>query len=208
MMFSPERLLEQAIALAVKCHSGQSRKYTVRGRRLPYVVHPIEVMKTVWVWGAGDPILLTAAVLHDVLEDSQVTCKQLAKDFGEETAEIVKELTHDPKVNGKADYLKQFATASVPALVVKLADRYCNVADCPFTAPDRVEAYLGKSAVLIDILQKRLPEISEKLGEEVGTAIASAFEKLQEAAKRPKRVFARRLRGNLHRARRHHNRPS
>ena len=55
MMCSPERLLEQAIALAVKCHSGQSRKYTVRGCRLPYVVHPIEVMKTVWAWAQAIP---------------------------------------------------------------------------------------------------------------------------------------------------------
>ena len=109
-----------------------------------------------------------------------MTCKQLAKDFGEETAEIVKELTHDPKVNGKADYLKQFATASVPALVVKLADRYCNVADCLLTDPCRIEAYFGKSAVLIEVLQKRLPEISEKFGEDVGRAIASAFDSLQQ----------------------------
>ncbi len=183
-MFSPERLLEQAIALAVKSHAGQSRKYAIRGHRLPYVVHPIEVMKTVWAWGAGDPVLLTAAVLHDVLEDSQVTYKELAKEFGEETAGIVKELTHDPKINGdKAEYLKQFATASVPALVVKLADRYCNITDCLLTDPSRVEAYFGKSAVLIDILQKRRPEISERFGEEVGTAIASALDTLQEAAR-------------------------
>ena len=183
-MLSHERLLERAIALAVKCHAGQSRKYTVRGRRLPYIVHPIEVMKTVWAWGAGDPVLLTAAVLHDVLEDSQTTYKELVKDFGEEAAGIVKELTHDPKVNGdKSEYLKQFATASVPALVVKLADRYCNVTDCLLTDPGRVEVFFGKSVVLIDILQKRRPEISERFGEEVGTAIASALDALQEAAR-------------------------
>ena len=174
-MLSPEQLLEQAIALATRCHAGQTRKYAVRGRRLPYVVHPISVMKIVWAWGAGDPHLLTAAVLHDVLEDSKVTCKQLAKDFGEETAGIVKELTHDRKINGdKSDYLKQFATTSVAALVIKLADRYCNINDCLLSNPDRVEAYFGKSATLVEIMQKRLPEISEKLGEEVGTAIALA----------------------------------
>lgn len=146
-MVLPEQLLEQAVALAVKCHAGQSRKHTVRGRRLPYIVHPVMVMRTVWGWGAGDPALLSAAVLHDVLEDSQVTYKQLAKDFGEEVAGIVKEVTHDRKADGdKAEYLRRFATASVPALVVKLADRYCNPTDCVLTDPGRVAAYLGKSA--------------------------------------------------------------
>lgn len=189
-MVLPEQLLEQAVALAVKCHAGQSRKHTVRGRRLPYIVHPVMVMRTVWGWGAGDPALLSAAVLHDVLEDSQVTYKQLAKDFGEEVAGIVKEVTHDRKADGdKAEYLRRFATASVPALVVKLADRYCNPTDCVLTDPGRVAAYLGKSAPLVEIMRQRLPEISQQLGQEVGTAIASAFDSLYGAASLP--VFQR-----------------
>jgi len=49
---------------------------------------------------------MAAAVLHDVLEDSPITMKQLAKGFGDEIAGIVKELTFDRKTDGdKNNYL-------------------------------------------------------------------------------------------------------
>ncbi|MGA2030713.1 MAG: HD domain-containing protein [Thermoguttaceae bacterium] len=174
-------VLELAIALAVRCHAGQWRKYTIGGHRIPYITHPTEVMKTVWQWGAGSPAMLSAAILHDALEDSDLTYKQLARDFGEEIAGMVKELTHDPKNDGdKGEYLRSFAAASVPALLIKLADRYCNIHDCLFTDRGRVKAYLGKSAVLIETMHARLAEISKTFGEEVGREIVAAYQGLQD----------------------------
>ena len=75
-------MLERAIEFAVRCHAGQYRKHAIGGQRLPYIVHSIEVMRTVWGWGVTDPIIMTAAVLHDVLEESDVTPRQLEKEFG------------------------------------------------------------------------------------------------------------------------------
>ena len=120
-------MLERAIEFAVKCHAGQYRKHAIDGQRLPYIVHAIEVMRTIWGWGVTDPTIMTAAVLHDVLEESEITARQLEKEFGGEVAQLVTDLTHDPQDGDKHEYLKRFATASVPALVVKLADRYCNI---------------------------------------------------------------------------------
>ena len=169
-------MLDRAIRIAVRCHARQVRKHVLNGHRLPYIVHPIEVMKTVWTWGAGESNLLAAAVLHDVLEDSPITVKQLTKSFGEEIAGIVKELTFDRKSDGdKRDYLGRFATASLPALVVKLADRYCNLRDCQATDPVRLESYRAKSEVLIAITSRRLPEISKRFGESVARAVVTAF---------------------------------
>ena len=172
-------MLEQAILIAVKCHARQSRKHTVGQHRLPYITHPMEVMKTVWAWGAGSPLLLAAAVLHDVLEDSRLIQKDLARIFGNELAGIVRELTHDRKSDGdKGQYLQRFATSSTPALIVKLADRYCNLRDCRFTDPDRFQRYWEKSALLIDIMRQRLPDVARDYGEEVARAIALAYEGL------------------------------
>jgi (p)ppGpp synthase/HD superfamily hydrolase len=169
-------MLDRAIRIAVKCHSWQVRKHVLNGHRLPYIVHPIEVMKTVWTWGAGETNLMAAAVLHDVLEDSPITMKQLVKSFGDEIAGIVQELTFDRKADGdKNKYLGRFATASLPALLVKLADRHCNLRDCRATAPTRLESYRAKSAVLLSIMNRRLPEISQRFGESVAVAIVAAF---------------------------------
>ena len=169
-------MLDQAIATAVKCHSRQWRKHVVHGHRLPYVVHPIEVMKTVWAWGAGAPDILAIAVLHDALEDSSITPKQLARSFGDEIARAVQELSFDPENDGNKDeYIKRFSEASVPALVVKLADRYCNMKDHVTTDSARLKAYRKKSAGLLHIMQQRLPEISRRFGSGVAKAIAAAF---------------------------------
>jgi (p)ppGpp synthase/HD superfamily hydrolase len=158
-------MLEQAIALAVKLHHGQARDGDVQGHCLPYIVHPVEVMKTVWAWGAGDEVTLTAAVLHDTLEQTSVTDRKLRELFDADVLKIVKELTFSPTTGlSKEDYLGQFATASIPALVIKLADRYCNVLDFMLTKPEYASRYFHKAAPLIDAARSRLAEINERFG--------------------------------------------
>jgi len=174
-------MIERAIALAVRCHAGQYRKHAIGGQRLPYIVHPIEVMKTVWGWGVTDPIIMTAAVLHDILEDTDVTSRQLAKEFGEEVAQLVEELTHDPQDGGKSEYLKRFSAASVSALVIKLADRYCNIQHRLVADPNGVRAYFEKSAILPEIMHSRYAEIAGGVGEKAAKAIASAYQSLESA---------------------------
>jgi (p)ppGpp synthase/HD superfamily hydrolase len=174
-------MLERAIELAVSCHAGQYRKHAIGGQRLPYIAHAIEVMRTVWGWGAAEPIIMTAAVLHDIFEESDVTMRQLEKEFGAEVAQLVRELTHDPQEGEKYEYLKRFSTASVPALAVKLADRYCNIKHRLVAYPAGVKTYLGKSAVLLEVMQSRHAEIAGRFGEKVAGAIASAFQALENA---------------------------
>ncbi len=176
-------MLERAIEFAVKCHAGQYRKHAIGGQRLPYVVHAIEVMRTIWGWGVTDPTIMTAAVLHDVLEESEMTARQLEKEFGGEVAQLVTDLTHDPQDGDKHEYLKRFATASVPALVVKLADRYCNIQHRLVAYPAGAKAYFGKSAVLLEIMRSRHAEIAGRFSEKVSGAIAFAYQGLEKAVK-------------------------
>jgi hypothetical protein len=80
-------------------------------------------------------------------------------------------------------------TLVVDASPLEIFGPYCNVTDCLLTNPGRVETFFGKSAILIEILQKRQPEVSEEFGGEVGATISSAFDTLQEAARL--KAFAR-----------------
>jgi (p)ppGpp synthase/HD superfamily hydrolase len=176
-------MLEHAIGFAARCHAGQYRKHAIGGQRLPYIVHPIEVMKTVWQWGVAEPTIMMAAVLHDVLEDSNVTARQLAKEFGEEVAKMVTELTHNPRDVDKHEYLKRFSTASVPALVIKLADRYCNMQHRLAVSPGGLHAYFAKSAVLLEVMQSRRAEIIGRFSEAVFSAIALAYQNVESAVK-------------------------
>ena len=77
-------LLDRAIVFAVKAHAGTER----RGKGFPYIVHPLEAMEIVSTITA-DQELLAAAVLHDTVEDTEVTEEQIRKEFGDRVASIV-----------------------------------------------------------------------------------------------------------------------
>ncbi len=72
--------IERAIALAVRAHNGQR---DLSGK--PIILHPLRVMFEF----IGDDTMMAAAVLHDVVEDSEVTVGEIRSQFGAEVAEIV-----------------------------------------------------------------------------------------------------------------------
>ncbi len=82
-------MIQRALNTAVQYHNGQFRKdgYT------PYIVHPIEVMRKVWKWGITNPTILSAALLHDTLEDTSLTQQELRDDFGNDVYILVNELS-------------------------------------------------------------------------------------------------------------------
>lgn len=60
-MLDKNQLLQDAAIFAAKYHEGTPRKNDIGGLFLPYIVHPMEVAKTLWGWGVGDPDVLAAA---------------------------------------------------------------------------------------------------------------------------------------------------
>jgi len=174
-------MLNRAILLAVNCHLGQHRKHAIHGQRLPYIAHPLYVMQTVWSWGVVEPDLMAAAVLHDVLEQSNTTPRLLAKQFGLEVANVVQELTHVRQNGDKSQYLETFARATIPAVVIKLADRYCNLRHRQVAAPDKLAAYFAKTAPLLAVLETRRAEIAGRFGAATATAIVAAYDELARA---------------------------
>ena len=103
--------IERALQIAVEAHAGQKDK-----SGLPYAFHPIRVMMR-----CKSDEAKTAALLHDVVEDTPVTFDQLSQEgFSEDVLSAVRLLTHEPSVSYD-DYIRQLGKNPI-AKEVKLAD--------------------------------------------------------------------------------------
>lgn len=113
----------RAFEVACEAHAGQ-----MRDEGTPYIVHPVRVAAAlVNELGVFSPRLVCAALLHDVIEDSETTREQIAELFGEEIAEVVWLLTKLEEVT-LADYLSAIeAAGTTGAPIVKLCDRLDNL---------------------------------------------------------------------------------
>ncbi len=123
--------LELAILFATEKHKGQIR----RGDGRPYVLHPISLLITLGKLKKSSNFLLIsiASILHDTVEDCDVTLESIAVLFGHQVASLVGELTSDKAEIariGKAKYLaEKMKKMSSYALRIKLADRLDNLED-------------------------------------------------------------------------------
>ncbi len=84
--------VEKALVFATKAHAGQYRKGTDR----PYILHPIETMVIAMTF-TEDEEVLAAALLHDTVENTSITMRQIEKEFGPRVAKLVGDLTEDKK---------------------------------------------------------------------------------------------------------------
>jgi len=135
--------LNRAIAIAAEAHAGQMDKAGA-----PYILHPLRVM--LQVDGASARI---AAVLHDVVEDSDITLDALAKEgFSEEVLSALEALTKRP---GESRIEAAYRAAADPiARVVKLADNTDNSDLSRITSPSakdyaHLEQYKQVRAILL-----------------------------------------------------------
>lgn len=124
-------LVPKALELAIKAHEGQKR-----ASGDPYWIHPANVALILAEMGA-DVECVTAALLHDVIEDTPVTEKELAKEFGKTIAELVSGVTKLDIVSRKEhEKYKQAkniqrvmlaASHDLRVMVIKLADKLHNL---------------------------------------------------------------------------------
>jgi len=122
---------KDALHFATKAHLGQTR-----AGGDPYISHPVRVAQTIEKYKKSHNLdaILSAAYLHDTIEDTNTTHEDLEKLFGGLVASLVMELTSDVeqiKKVGKSEYLakKMAHELTSYALVIKLADRLDNVQD-------------------------------------------------------------------------------
>ena len=111
-----------AFSFVQETHKGQ-----IRLNGSPFVDHIVDILMTLVVMlNELNPNVLTAAVLHDTVEDSDVTVDEIREMFGAEVAQIVARLTQD---GSREAYLRRFHDGTpVSILRIKLADRLSNIA--------------------------------------------------------------------------------
>lgn len=119
-----------ALRFAAERHRDQRRKGVLE---IPYVNHPIEVAETlVRVGDVHDLVTLRAALLHDVVEDTEATLDEVEAEFGIEVRVVVAEVSDDkslPKQERKRLQVLHAPGLSMRAKHVKLGDKICNVGD-------------------------------------------------------------------------------
>lgn len=124
--------LQRAIEIAVAAHRGQVRKGGT-----PYILHPLRLMLAV----ESDEERI-AAVLHDVVEDTEVTLRDLAQEgFSAAVLDALSLLTHDDDQD-YMDYIEEIKTNPL-ARAVKLADLKdnTNVFELPEIRPRDLERF-------------------------------------------------------------------
>ena len=127
--------IQRAYEIAEKAHQGQLRK---SGE--PYMSHPIAVSMILVDLGM-DTDSVVAALLHDVVEDTQVEIEAIRKEFGEETAQLVDGMTKLGKIpfssreEQQAENIRKMLIAmaqDVRVIIIKLADRLHNMRTAEF----------------------------------------------------------------------------
>ena len=130
------KLILKAAHFAAQKHRDQRRKDKDIS---PYINHPISVAKIISKIGnVEDSEVLSAALLHDTLEDTKTTSEELIDNFGERVCSLVQEVTDDktlPKLERKQRQIDHAKEISRDAAIIKLGDKIANVTDITNTPP-------------------------------------------------------------------------
>lgn len=152
--------LDEATAFADHRHGGQTRP---AGE--PYLEHLLEATRVlVEAVGVTDVDVLRAAVLHDVVEDTDCTLQEVRERFGDRVATLVDWVTKPPRAGGRsreearAAYLDRLRAAPDEAVLVKLADRLSNVQRLDtHPRPEKSRAYYDETVHSVLPLAGRHP---------------------------------------------------
>lgn len=134
-------LLFDAIEFAARAHRGQFRKSTP----VPYIVHPLAVAERLIGWGAAEPVVV-AGLLHDTVEDTDVSLGDIRARFGDEVAALVEVVTEPDKAlpweRRKEHTIAALRAGPVAAVAVTCADKLDNLATMRATLATQGEAAL------------------------------------------------------------------
>ena len=165
-------LINRAFVIAEIAHQNQTRRSGD-----PYISHPLEVAKILTEYRLDDSTIITA-LLHDTIEDTKLTLKEVRGEFGEEIASLVDGLTKIGKLDlftkeaEQAENFRKLILAmsnDVRVLIVKLADRLHNMRTINFLpeekqqiiAKETIEVYAPLSGRLgIHSLKEELEELA------------------------------------------------
>lgn len=159
--------IQNAVAFATQAHEDQRRR---SGE--PYIVHPLLVACIVAHFG-GDEVMVSAALLHDVVEDTEWTLADITRDYGEDIASLVDGLTkivairaeelpashsNEKLVVAALSFRKMLITSvkDVRVLVVKLCDRLHNMLTLGALPPNKQRRISEETLVVYAPIAHRL----------------------------------------------------
>jgi len=165
-LYSDEEILklDQAIDVAVKAHAGQERK---SGE--PYIVHPLSVAAILVEWEM-DIDSVVAGVLHDTVEDTDLTLPQIETQFGADIAFLVDGVTKVSHARSGMRDLKDYLPATkdnltklmiavsqdVRVLIIKLADRLHNMRTLEYMSREKQKKIARETMEVFAPLADRL----------------------------------------------------
>lgn len=132
--------LRHAFSYATKAHRGQTR---LSGE--PYILHSYEVARVLFELGL-DPTTIIAGLLHDVVEDTSVTTNDIAREFGEEVANLVDGVTklgiieYKSREERQAESMRKMFLAmanDIRVVLIKFADRLHNMRTLKYQSQDK-----------------------------------------------------------------------
>lgn len=155
-------VIARAFCIAAHAAVGQVRKYTGE----PYSMHPMEVARII-VEHVPDYTdeMICAALLHDVVEDTQVPLEVVRAMFGPTVADMVEQLTDVSKPEDgnravrKAVDKRHTAQACPAAKTVKLADLISNSSSITAHDPEFAKVYLAEKRALLEVLREGDPTL-------------------------------------------------
>ncbi|CAN5763005.1 bifunctional (p)ppGpp synthetase/guanosine-3',5'-bis(diphosphate) 3'-pyrophosphohydrolase [soil metagenome] len=152
-------IIRKAWAFCLQQHEGQKR---ASGE--PYVIHPLEVGQ-VLAELKMDSTALAAGLLHDAVEDTDVTSAEIAKRFGEQVAHIVEGVTKLDKIkfanreDHQAENIRKMLLAMVTdvrVVIIKLADRLHNMRTLEHLKPEKQQKIARETLDIYAPLAHRL----------------------------------------------------
>jgi hypothetical protein len=119
-------LARDAVLFAEELHRGQRRS----SDDAPFVLHPLEVAALLHATGQSEAAV-TAGILHDAVEDTEVDAETIAERFGAEVGALVQAMTEDPRIEPyekrKAALRRQIAEFGRDATAIYAADKVAKV---------------------------------------------------------------------------------
>ena len=144
-------LVRAALEKARTAHEGQVRNGS---GGMPYVEHPMRVASLLDEHGYRQEVL-AAALLHDVVEDSETTLDELRAEFGDEVAGLVGALTDDESIDSyrerKTEHRERVAAADGEAMAIYGADKLTNTSTLRATYAEEGEAVRSEFRVPLEL---------------------------------------------------------
>ncbi|EIE00616.1 RelA/SpoT family protein [Leptospira licerasiae] len=158
-------LIEKAYKVSEDSHQGQFR---LSGE--PYIVHPLQVGFILYELGLDEKVI-SAGILHDVIEDTKYTKEDMVRDFGTEITQLVEGVTKISQIKSQsketeaAENIRKIIIATIQdirVILIKLADKTHNMRTLSFQPPEKQRRIANETLSLYAPIAGRLGIYSVK----------------------------------------------